>query len=264
MYSFDTDRASERQRRFWNAVGSAWRADKEQIETWMLPLTRAINDRIGNYPGYALDLGCGARSMALPDSWRVFGVDPASEMLVPNKSVQGDPQRLPFQDAAFDAVVSRLAVMLDSNPLAALRETHRVMRISGTLTFAVWDTAEKNEWISSAEAALAEILGIRKPEASEPSAYRLSNPDEVSSLLSAAGFRRTSADSVLLPYFGQRTSEETFDFLLHFIGPIRTMFEKLSPEVRESGRAKVVAALADANRNGSAWVHHAIREPKSL
>lgn len=264
MYTFDDNRAAERQRRFWNTVADAWRNNQEEIEEWMLPVTRAMNDRIGNYPRRALDVGSGAQPMSLPDKWRVVGVDPASEMISGGRSVQGDSQQLPFQDAAFDAVVSRFAIMLACDPLGAFREAHRVLRLGGTITLAVWDTSEKNTWVSPAESILARSLDIRTPEPNEPSAYRLADPTEVAALLGEAGFRVVSTESVLLPYLNQRNADETFEFLLRFIGPIRTMFEKLPDERRAQVRAEAVAALDGVSRNGTAWIHHATREPKIL
>lgn len=263
MYSFD-NQSAERQRRFWNSVGGAWRKEQDTIEEWTEPVTGAINDRIGNYPCRALDLGCGPRPMPLGDKWRVFGVDPAAEMMTGNRSIQADSHSLPFQDASFDAVVSRFALMLDDDPLLAFREAHRILRLGGTITLAVWEAPEKNTWVSAAESVLTDALGIRKPSPTEPSAYRLADPAEVKALLSAAGFRITHTDSIHLPYFAQRTAEETFEFLVRFIGPIRTMFEKIPPENRDALHAKAVAVLAEVSRNGTAWVYHAIREPKNL
>jgi SAM-dependent methyltransferase len=261
MYSFE-DRAAERQRKFWSSVGDAWRNESEAIEEFAEPLTRAIHEKIGDYPRIALDLGCGSRSMPLPPSWRVFGVDPVSEILTAGKSVQGSSQALPFQDASVDAVVSRLAVMLDSDPGKVFAEVRRVLRMAGTFTFVVWDKREANLWTSSVEDVLKEELSIRDARPDEPSAYRLADDAEVAGLLRSAGLRPISSERIHAPYFSTLSPDATFDFLLKFVGPVRLMFLKVSEDRKEAVRAQIVSGLAEVSRNGSAWIHHAEREVK--
>lgn len=262
LYSFGSERVLPKQRNFWSTVGEAWRGEPAVIEEWNEPVTKAINERIGNHAARVLDLGCGARSMPLPSLWRVFGTDPVGEMLAGNRSVHGNPHALPFQDAMFDAVVSRFAVMLDPNPAAALREARRLLRAGGTLTISVWDGADKNQWASAAEATLRDVLGIRSPGPGDPTAYCLADPSAVSGILADAGLQPLGCDKVDVPYFAGLSAEDTFRFLLKFIGPIRSMFERVPEVDKPQVTVRVVAALSEANRNGSAWVHHAVRELK--
>jgi len=264
MYSFDTRQAAGRQQRFWNTVAEAWRSHQEELELWMEPVTRAMTDRLGNYPRRVLDVGCGARPMPLPSEWRAFGVDSASQMVTGRNVVQGSFQELPFQGATFDAVVSRFALMLADDAVAALREANRVTRLGGSITLAVWDAAEKNSWVSGAETILMSSLGIREPAPTEPSAYRLAGKAEAVAMIAGAGYRVVSTESVLLPYFQTIGPRETFEFLVRFIGPIRTMVDKLPPENREQVCEAAMSALDGVSRSGTAWVHHAIREPRIL
>ncbi len=127
---------------------------------------------------------------------------------------------------------------------------------------AVWDTEDANPWIRIAETILVRELGIRKPEKNEPSAYRLANPGEVSELLTQAGLRVLSQDRVNVTYFSHRKAEELFEFLIDFVGPIRMMFLKLPTESRQEVQNEILRELEKSTRNGSAWVHHAIREAK--
>ena len=260
LYSFEGNPAAERQRRFWNAVGEAWRTDSAAIEAWAEPMTRAIHAKIGDRPGLALDVGCGCGSMPLPPSWRVFGVDPAVEMLQPGRAVNGDPAAMPFQDASFDAVVSRLAIMLAPDPVAAFKEVRRVLRMGGTFTFVVWAERDANRWSSAVEDILKAELSIRDPLPTEPSAYRLASPTEVGELIAASNLRLLSSEQVSVPYFANQTPEATFDFMLKFIGPVRTMFEKLSHDRKEPIRSRIVSELGEVSRTGLIWVHHAERE----
>jgi SAM-dependent methyltransferase len=260
LYTFGEDAASKRQRGFWNAVGEAWRTESEAVEEWLEPVTKAMNDRLGDRQRLALDLGCGGGSMKLPPKWRVVGVDPAAEMLCPGKAIQGDGMALPIQDASFDAVVSRLAVMLAPDPVQLFREVRRVLRMGGTFTFSVWADSESNRWSSAVEDVLKAELSIRDPLPSEPSAYRLASKPEVAELLTAAGLKLLFSEQVPVPFLSRKDPKDSFNFLVTFVGPIKTMFAKVSEDRKPEIRRKVEAALDEVSRNGLVWVHHAERE----
>lgn len=53
---------------------------------------------------------------------------------------QGRAESLPFDDAAFDAVVSQFGIMFFQDRVTAIREMMRVLRPGGHLAIAVWDT----------------------------------------------------------------------------------------------------------------------------
>ena len=260
LYSFGDNPASERQRRFWNVVGNAWKDDASTIEQWMRPITETVHMRLGNHAQIALDLGCGARSMQLPEKWRAFGIDPAADMLVGNRSVQGDSHHLPFQDSSVDAVVSRCAVMLDSDPVQLFREVQRIIRLGGVFVFAVWNDSKLNRWLSAVEEILHAELGIRLPNSDEPHAYRLRNRFDVGEMLTAAKLKFVSVDEVSVPYFAELNAQNAFESLLRFVGPIKLMFEKVSDDRKETIKQEIIAALQSANRSGSALVYTAKRE----
>lgn len=263
MYSFaGGDPAKDRQRRFWATVGDAWKNEPDPIEKWMQPITEAMNRQLGDRPQLALDLGCGARSMELPARWRALGVDPVAEILVQGKSLQGSSQSLPFQDASFDAVVSRMSVMLDSNPSQVFNEVNRALRMGGKFVFSVWDREELNMGTTAIEQILRRELGIRRPGPTEPSAFRLADTDEVTQLLREAKFSGHTYERVQVPYLASITPEESFEFIMKYIGPIRMMFDKCPDESKEPMREEIVGALSSVNRVGNAWVHRVEKEVK--
>lgn len=91
--------------------------------------------------GVVLDLGCadGALRDAVPDSGpRLVGLD-ASATLVrahPGPVVRADATRLPFLDTVFDAVTALNVLYHLPDPMPAVRETHRVLRVGGHLVAA--------------------------------------------------------------------------------------------------------------------------------
>ena len=82
-------------------------------------------------------IGTGLDLPLLPTAHRYVGLDLTRAMLeraLPRRSaldlefVEGDSQRLPFRDAAFDAALLHLILAIVPDPVAALRETARVLK----------------------------------------------------------------------------------------------------------------------------------------
>lgn len=96
--------------------------------------------------GRILNLGAGERAPARP-SQRFVNVDLRRPRAPVARFVQGDAAALPFPDACFDGALLKDVVEHVADPLAVLRETHRVCRPGAALTLttpravprAVWD-----------------------------------------------------------------------------------------------------------------------------
>ncbi|MDX1650740.1 MAG: class I SAM-dependent methyltransferase, partial [Myxococcota bacterium] len=90
-----------------------------------------------------LELGCGAaawtRALA-DDGARAVGVDLSRRQLAHAQAgglrlVQGDAERLPFRDAAFDVVFCDHGATSFARPQRAVAEASRVLRSGGLLAF---------------------------------------------------------------------------------------------------------------------------------
>jgi SAM-dependent methyltransferase len=106
---------------------------------------------VGIKPGdRVLDVACGtgvlAREAATRSgpTGRVTGLDLNEAMLAVARQLRpdidwrhGDAAKLPFNDSAFDAVVSQFALMFFADQAAALREMWRVLAPNGRLAVAV-------------------------------------------------------------------------------------------------------------------------------
>jgi SAM-dependent methyltransferase len=66
---------------------------------------------------------------------------------------------LPFADDRFDAVVSRLSLMVAHDPIETLREAARVLRPGGLVVTALWAAVEQNPWFGEPRTAVADALG---------------------------------------------------------------------------------------------------------
>lgn len=99
-----------------------------------------------------LDVGCGTGVVAITaarSGARVRGVDLTPELLeraranarlavVEIELTEGDAEALPFDDAAFDVVLSQFGHMFAPRPLVAIAEMLRVLKPGGTIAFATW------------------------------------------------------------------------------------------------------------------------------
>jgi len=104
-------------------------------------------------PGtHVLDVACGTGNLAIVAARggaRVTGVDIATNLLQQARTRaeteqlaiqfdEGDAERLPYADEAFDVVVSMFGVMFAPHPDVAAAELVRVCRPGGTIALANW------------------------------------------------------------------------------------------------------------------------------
>ena len=96
-------------------------------------------------------------------------------------------EALPFQSHSFDAVVSRLGVMLFSDPAASIREMVRVLKPNGRMAVAVWHTQISNPFFYVAANVLARYVESPPEDPDAPGAFRFAEPGKLDGLLVAAG-----------------------------------------------------------------------------
>src|SRR5471032_511131 len=108
-----------------------------------------------------------ALAAALPDDAVIVATDLSQPMLDRAAAVSirrrvmwrhADALRLPFEDAAFDAVVCQFGVMFFPDKPKAFTEARRVLAPGGTLLFNVWDRIEENDFADTVTTALARLF----------------------------------------------------------------------------------------------------------
>lgn len=152
-------------------------------------------------PTTVLDAGCGSGRLTVAlarTGARVTGLDTSVEALrearrravdagVDLELVRADMDApLPFADARFDAVTSRLSLMVARDPVSTIRELARVLAPGGRIATVLWASLSDNPWFSAPRDAIREVLG--QDRASFASAFgRLGAPDEAAAAHRAAG-----------------------------------------------------------------------------
>jgi SAM-dependent methyltransferase len=99
-----------------------------------------------------------------------------------------DMQAIDLPDASVDGVVCRYGYMLVPDAALAMRETRRVLRPEGKVAFATWAAARRNPWATRFGPVLIERGLLQPPAPGEPGQFALSEPEQLVSLATAAGF----------------------------------------------------------------------------
>jgi SAM-dependent methyltransferase len=197
-----TSQAAEIQRRLWGTDPRAW---ADLAEAHNQPLFEAVLDAAGVQHGTrVLDVGCGsgltlvlaARRGAVPSGLDISpGLLALARDRLPDADLrEGDMEFLPFDDAAFDAVLGVNAFQFAGDPRQALREAARVARPDGRVVASLFAAPERSQGTVAHEAMSALIPA---EQASDHAPYALSAPGNLEAALAAAGLRVTDEGEVI-------------------------------------------------------------------
>lgn len=192
--------------REWSESAAAWRRHSDTIRTMFAPLTKALIEEARISAGRSvLDVagGPGEPSLTIAEvvgpTGTVTYTDAVAEMVATAKEEaqrrgltnirfeQTAAESLPFADNTFDVTVSRLGVMLFSDPAAALREMLRVTKPQGVLCFVVWGDSERNPFTSIVSKVISRYVDTPAPDMDAPGAFRFAEPGKLARLLTEAG-----------------------------------------------------------------------------
>jgi SAM-dependent methyltransferase len=208
---------------------------------------------------HVLDVGCGT-GQATRDAARVaakgsaLGVDLSSQMIALARETaasegldnvefrHADAQIHPFQDAAFDVVISRMGSMFFGDPGAAFANLHRALRPGGRLTLLTWQGVSENEWLTEFRAAMAVGRDLPTPPPDAPSPFALADPDRVRAILGTAGFADISLDGLHEPMSFGPDQDDAFDFVSALTGWMR---DGLDQTDQDAALAALRATIAD-------------------
>lgn len=232
-------------------------ADSDSYERFMGQWSRAVGSRFLEWISAPaslnwLDVGCGTGILTelILEHWvpaAVFGIDPQRAQIEHAKRQTfaqlvtfrvAHAEALPFSDAAFDVVVSALALNFIADRARALAEMRRVARRSATVGAFVWNfEAERSpSWPLrvAMRTAGAEVPEIPGTEASSLIA--------LIRLFEQAGFQEISTTTIGVK-LGYADFDEFWIAQTPSYSPTTRVIEAMSEGEREELRARVRAAL---------------------
>lgn len=213
------------------------------------PLAVKFADLVGIKAGMsALDVGCGpgALTSVLVDGLgveKVAACDPSAAFIeesrarLPDVDIRlGRAEAIPFETAAFDAVLAQLVLHFVSDPAQAAREFARVLRPGGVAAACMWEGMQMLRYFWDAALSL-------NPQASDKAQTPgFGGEGEICELLSAAGFRdvREATLTVSSPY---ASFDELWAGFLAGIGPAGAYLVGLSEQDRGELRSRLFENL---------------------
>lgn len=155
---------------------------------------------------------------------------------------EADAENLPFEDEAFDAVLSTFGVMFTPNPERAAAELLRVCRRGGRIGLANWTP-------DGFVGRMFKIVGQHvPPPAGVPSPLAWGTEDRLEELLGGeADIEITRRQFV----FRHLSAEDFFETFKDYYGPLVKAWAALDEEGRQSLRNSLVALAEEGSRTSS-------------
>jgi SAM-dependent methyltransferase len=259
---------------FWARAAPGWVDQADRHDEIGRPLGAVALDRLRPRPGErVLDVGCGcggttaeiARAVAPHGS--AVGLDLAEAMVAVARNrftgpdgtgprfVAGDVETLDaVPGAPFDAVYSRMTLMLLADPVAGLTAMLRAMRGGARLAATVFRDGRVNPWLPLAMLGAAAHLGPLPPllVGDEPGPFAFADASRVSRLLAAAGF----ADIDLQPYDVTLDAPDDPDAVTEWlieVGPAGAAYRDADATARTRARAGVAQLLERFRTPGTGY-----------
>ena len=237
-------------------------------EAYLVPLIFApyaadLGNRLASKsPGRVLEIAAGTgvvtRTLAgvLPADASIVATDLNQAMLDEASALgtkrpvewrQADAMKLPFADAAFDAVVCQFGVMFFPQKPQAFAEAHRVLRPGGMFIFNVWDDIKENEFADTVTTALGSLFPTEPPRFLARTPHGYHDPFTIERDLAKAGF--TGSPDITTLTARSRANSPQVPAIAYCQGtPLRSEIE--AHGVSRLGEATDFAAQAVARRFG--------------
>jgi SAM-dependent methyltransferase len=191
-----------------------------------------------------LDVACGSGEPSisiaalLKGTGQVVGVDMAGAPLEVARErarkrgldnveyLQADVHALPFADASFDRVTSRLGVMFFGDLAKALAELRRVLKPGGRVALLAWGAMEQPYF----DTTIGTVRRVR-PELEVPGSaramFKFGVPGTLAGRLREAGFGATEDRVRKLSWDWHGSPEEMWDYFRGVTVPFRALLEKV-------------------------------------
>jgi SAM-dependent methyltransferase len=256
--------------RTWNELAESWDESREDRDRAVRHVGDFLLQWLAAQTGETmLDIAAGngdlshALSPLVGDSGRVICTDFAPNMIesarrrgeqtgLSNVDYRVmDAERMDIDDASVDGAVCRFGFMLMADHVAALKETRRVLRDGGRLTFAVWGEPMKNAWVLVPGSVLIERGHMPMPEPDRPGIFTLGGIDKIEAALVAAGLEPRSITELPVHY-AYPDADTMWNRIATTMGPLARVISQL-PEDEQSSVRAAIEERAEPFREGDGY-----------
>jgi SAM-dependent methyltransferase len=154
-----------------------------------------------------------------------------------------DARSMDLPSESFDAVISRMGIMLMPDRHLALAEMRRVLKPGKRLAVIVWSTAERNLSNLLPQLIARRHAKLPPPAPDAPGMFALGVPGLLERTLTDAGFRDVSVQAMPAPRHFSSSEEMT-----HYITTASPMLHESLSKLDEAGRAAMLAEIEETMR----------------
>jgi SAM-dependent methyltransferase len=152
-------------------------------------------------------------------------------------------ENLALDADSFDAVISRSALMLFSNPAKALTQMRRVVKPGGKVAAIVFSTLEKNPYYGIVFGIAQRIGNIPPPAPGEPWMFALGDPGALEDVYKRAGFLNVPVHTVVIERRFASTADAIHN-MQNSLGDTRELMNRLTEAQRESAYVEIQEQLS--------------------
>ncbi|HJV32669.1 MAG TPA: methyltransferase domain-containing protein [Patescibacteria group bacterium] len=251
------------QKASWNKFAAGWKSRDEFIDGWMRPISDVMIARAGCAPGFrVLDAATGIGHPGLEiaemiGDGEVIGTDNAEEMVAlanekaaslgrrNYRALAAPTHQLPFDEASFDAAVSRFGVIFAPDVLADVAEVRRVLKPGAKFSASAWSMPERNPWATIIPKALKGYVDVPTPPPDAPGIWRCASEGSLEAIMKEAGFKDVETTETK-GAFTVGSPEEYWGIMMEIAAPIAGLLANVDDATRD----KVKADVLETVRNG--------------